>query len=133
MAEAAGLVIYALDPSRVAAFYEQAAGLLVTESTDEHVVLESAAFQVVVLRVPAEVAAGIEVTEPPQRRKDMALKPALTVRNLAAARSAAARTGGSLDPPEREWPWQGWTVCDGHDPEGNVVQLRTERPPEDPH
>ena len=133
MAAAAGLVVYALDPARVGAFYEQAAGLVVTGSTEERVVLEAGAFQVVVVRVPAEVAADIEVTEPPQRREDTALKPAFSVGDLAAARAAAARAGGVLDPPEREWRWQGWTVCDGHDPEGNVVQLRTERPPGDPH
>ncbi len=27
-------------------------------------------------------------------------------------------------PVEREWTFDGLTICDGHDPEGNVVQLR---------
>jgi len=132
MAAEAGLVVYAVDPARVGAFYAQTAGLVVTESTDEHVVLDSEAVQVVVLRVPSHVAAGIEISEPPQRREDVALKPTLAVGDLATARAAATRTGGVLDPPEHEWQWQGWTVCDGHDPEGNVVQFRTERSAEDP-
>jgi hypothetical protein len=32
--------------------------------------------------------------------------------------------GGQVDPAEREWNDQGCLVCDGHDPEGNVVQFR---------
>ena len=32
--------------------------------------------------------------------------------------------GGLVDPPEREWTAGGLRACDGHDPEGNVLQLR---------
>ncbi len=32
--------------------------------------------------------------------------------------------GGEVFPPEREWNFQGYRVCDGMDPEGNVVQFR---------
>jgi hypothetical protein len=28
-----------------------------------------------------------------------------------------------VDPVEDEWTWSGFTRVDGHDPEGNVVQL----------
>ncbi len=127
MPPTSGLVVYALDPDRVAAFYEQAAGLTPSATTPHHLVLESESFQLVVLRVPDDIAAEIEVSDPPVRREDTAVKPALVVADLAEARAAAARTGGMVDPPEREWRWQRWTVCDGHDPEGNVVQLRQER------
>ena len=37
---------------------------------------------------------------------------------------SAARHGGALDPTAREWQFQSQRVCDGHDPEGNVIQLR---------
>jgi hypothetical protein len=29
-----------------------------------------------------------------------------------------------LNPPDAEWLFEGSRVCDGHDPEGNVFQLR---------
>jgi hypothetical protein len=29
-----------------------------------------------------------------------------------------------LDPAASEWTWRGLRHCDGHDPEGNVIQLR---------
>jgi hypothetical protein len=31
---------------------------------------------------------------------------------------------GGIDPAESEWIFQGYRVCDGHDPEGNVVQFQ---------
>ena len=49
---------------------------------------------------------------------------AFVVPDLAAARLAATQCGGGLNGAERQWVFQGWTVCDGHDPEGNVVQFR---------
>ena len=36
----------------------------------------------------------------------------------------AARFGGELDPPKHEWEYRGYRVCDGLDPEGNIVQFR---------
>ncbi len=44
--------------------------------------------------------------------------------SLAQARSAAAALGGQVDGAEREWRFQVFTVCDGHDSERNVFQLR---------
>jgi hypothetical protein len=43
---------------------------------------------------------------------------------MTACRETAAKLGGELDPPERERLFQLSIVCDGHDPEGNVLQLR---------
>ncbi len=127
MPPTSGVVVYAVDPTRVAAFYERVAGLSRTVTARGHLVLESESFQLVVVRVPDGIAAGIELADPPVRREDTAVKPAFVVADLAGARAAAAATGGVLDPPEREWRWQGWRVCDGHDPEGNVLQLREEK------
>ena len=52
------------------------------------------------------------------------MKPLLPVASLDEARAAAASLGGIVDGVEREWDWRGATVVDGHDPEGNVFQLR---------
>ena len=78
----------------------------------------------IVHAIPAEIAATITLASPPLRREESALKPFFPVASLAAARSAAAGLGGLVDPPEREWTAGTSRACDGHDPEGNVIQLR---------
>lgn len=121
---AAGLVIYAVDPQRLSDFYAAVTGLAVTETEPGYVSLESPAVQLVLVRVPAEIAATIELTDPPERRETTPLKPLLAVADLEAARQAAVAHGGVVDPAATEWQFQRWRVCDGHDPEGNVFQLR---------
>lgn len=120
----AGAVIYASDIRRIGAFYEQVAGLRITHAEGDHIVLESGAFQLVVVAVPARIAASIELTDPPRPREDTAIKLVLAVADMATAREAARSLGGQLLPPQREWQFQGMRVCDGYDPEGNVVQFR---------
>lgn len=124
----AGLVVYALDLARVSGFYAGVAGLEVTASEPDHVVLRRPGLHVVVHQVPPHLAAGLEVGRPPVRREDSAVKPVFVVPDLSAARDTAAGLGGVVDGPEHEWTFQGCRVCDGHDPEGNVVQLRESAP-----
>ena len=52
------------------------------------------------------------------------IKLVLPTGSLALSRARAAALGGAMNGEDREWPWQGDRVCDGHDPEGNVFQLR---------
>jgi predicted enzyme related to lactoylglutathione lyase len=121
---AAGAVVYAKDMPRVSAFYAEVARLRVTHADHDHVVLESEGFQLIVHAIPADSAASFEITTLPLRREDAAVKLAFPVPSLAAARALAAKHGGELDPAEREWQFQDSRICDGHDPEGNVIQLR---------
>lgn len=120
----AGVVVFALDLVRLTRFYEEVLSLRATERGPHHAVLEAPGHQVVIHAIPPEFASGIVVTRPPQRREEAAIKPFFTVASLAAARSVAASLGGVLDPAEREWAGVGFRACDGHDPEGNVIQLR---------
>lgn len=120
----AGAVIYAKDLTRVSAFYAGALGFHVTHSEPDYVVLESPAFQLVIVAIPAHIAESIDVAEPPVRRSDTPIKLVFPVASIEAARATAASCGGQLSPPECEWQFQGFRVCDGHDPEGNVVQFR---------
>ncbi len=120
----AGLVVYAKDEQRVAAFYAALLGVDPTEVTPDFVVLESDALQLVVVRMPAEIVASVEVTDPPSVREDTALKPVFVVGDLDVARAAAAAAGGGIKPVEAEWRWGDGTVVDGFDPEGNVLQVR---------
>jgi hypothetical protein len=121
---AAAAVLYAKDIAKVGHFYVNVAGLQLTHAEQGHIVLESDAFQLVVVAVPRKHAASIHITEPPQRRENTVIKLVFPVGSITAAREAAQLHGGALNPPSREWMFQDTRVCDGHDPEGNVVQFR---------
>ena len=109
-----GAVLYAKDVARLAAFYAEVLGLAETGRDHDHVVLQ----------VPTTLAERIVIETPPVRRDDTALKPVFFVASLAAVREAASRLGGALNPVEREWTFAGHRVCDGADPEGNVLLFR---------
>ena len=120
----AAAVVYAKDIARVSAFYKSTAGLEAVRSEADHVVLESPAFELFVVAIPEHIAASIELADPPLRRTETPIKLIFTVASIGAARTAARTHGGELNPPEREWQLQGFRICDGHDPEGNIVQFR---------
>ena len=121
---AAGAVVYAKSVAKVSGFYADVADLRITHAEQDYVVLESPTFQLVVVAIPAEHAASIHIDVPPKRREATAIKLALPVVSIAAARVLAQSLGGELNPQEQEWHFQGSRICDGHDPEGNVVQFR---------
>src|SRR4051794_22885769 len=109
----AGAVIYARDPKRVAAFYEHVANMRVCHADSEYIELESNSFQLVVLKTPKRFAETIVIESPPVRREGAAIKLVLFSRSIADARDLAAKFGGVLNGPGREWQFQGHTVCDG--------------------
>ena len=119
-----GAVLYAKNLMLVKAFYERVLSLNVEHVEDDHVVLESPTFQLVILKVPEHIASSIEIETPPKRRTETPIKLAFEVPSISAARAIAHLHGGELFPPEREWTFQGYRVCDGLDPEGNIVQFR---------
>jgi len=120
----AAAVLYAKNTELVSAFYEQVAGLVITESSANFKVLASARFELTVVLIPPAIAATITILTPPIRREDTPIKLVFLVASIAIARATAARCGGALNPAEHEWQFRGFTVCDGHDPEGNVLQVR---------
>ena len=119
-----GAVVFAKDIQRLAAFYEQLCGLAVVHAESDHIVLESAAVQMVVHAIPKRVAQTITITQPPMLREQTPIKLFFAVQDLAQARLRAAELGGQIAPAAGEWEARGFRVCDGHDPEGNVIQLR---------
>lgn len=118
------LVIYAKDKGRVSAFYRQTLDLIAIEEQSTHDLLRGPGIELVIHAIPREYASQISIANPPQVRSDTPLKPAFFVKSLEAVRLAAQRTGGSLDPAERSWHYNGAVNLDGCDPEGNVVQFR---------
>ena len=120
----AGAVLYAMDVKRLAAFYAGVADLKEAQSEPDNVVLEAGGFQLVVFAIPPHIAAQIQIATPPQRREETPIKLVFVVRSLAGARAAAKRLGGELAAEDQVWEFQGLYVCDGYDPEGNVIQVR---------
>jgi predicted enzyme related to lactoylglutathione lyase len=123
-----GAVVFAKDLGRVAGFYEALFSLPVVHSERDHVVLESGQFQLVVHAIPRKIADSIAITSPPTRRTETPIKLFFFVPSIAEARVKAEALGGELNPRKSEWEARGSRACDGHDPEGNVVQVREHAP-----
>ncbi|HEY9100475.1 VOC family protein [Chitinimonas sp.] len=120
----AGSMIYAKYLGRVCDFYAAVTQLPLVEREADYAILAGHGYQLVLHAIPAAYAADIVITDPPERREDTAVKLIFTVPSIAAARALAAQHGGVVDGEEYEWDFQGYRLCDGHDPEGNVVQVR---------
>lgn len=116
-----GAVLFANNLDRVATFYSVVLGLTEANRADDHILLESPGFQLVVHRITG--SAG-DITTPPARRTSAAFKPVFFVPSISRLRGVAEGHGGVMEPAEQEWSFNGITVCDGLDPEGNVIQFR---------
>ncbi len=57
-------------------------------------------------------------------REDSYIKLCFPVESLESARNLAVSLGGCIQGKSKEWQARGFLACDGHDPEGNVIQLR---------
>lgn len=119
---AAGVLIYAKDFQALARFYEQVLDMQRLHEDEHIIVLESAALQLLIHALPAEIAARVQVGKPPQRRADVALKFFVTVPAIAEAASVAQAMGGQVF--DERWQGPGFAVCNAMDSEGNVFQLR---------
>jgi hypothetical protein len=119
-----GAVLFAKDPQRVARFYEVLAGLKVTHSGKDIIVLESPGHQLMVHPIAPSIARTIEITVPPKRRTQATVKLVFAVKSIAEVRFNAPGLGGELNPAEQMFEARGFRACDGHDPEGNVIQFR---------
>jgi|ERR1700712_1640195 len=120
----AGAVLFAQNLPRVAKFYAELVPMTITLAGSDLIVLESKHFQLVVHLVPKRIAKANPITSPPARRTNVAAKLIFPVASIAEARAKAPSLGGELDPPNKEFEARGFRACDGHDPEGNVVQFR---------
>jgi len=118
-----GAVLFANNLDRVATFYSVVLGLTEANRADDHILLESPGFQLVVHRIIGGGSAG-DITTPPARRTSAAFKPVFFVPSISRLRGVAEAHGGVMEPAEQEWSFNGITVCDGLDPEGNVIQFR---------
>jgi predicted enzyme related to lactoylglutathione lyase len=119
-----GAVIFAKDLSRVARFYEKLLAMTIVHSATDYIVLDATDYQLIIHDIPQKIADSIAISTPPERRTETPIKPFFFVPNLVIARDQAAVLGGALNPANREWEARGFRACDGHDPEGNMIQFR---------
>jgi predicted enzyme related to lactoylglutathione lyase len=117
-----GAVLYATDLGRLVDFYSSVAGIEPQVIEKGYAILASGPSQFVIVRIPKRIADTIDVTTPPEVREDTPLKLVFGVENITHARDRVAELGGAMK--EHEWQFNGAKVCDGHDPEGNIFQLR---------
>jgi hypothetical protein len=117
-------VIYAKNVPQMARFYREVAAMTEVLQDQHHVVLEDEQYQLVIHGIPEQIAAQIHITAPPEVREDTAIKPCLPVHSIAQARLKAQELGGWVAPQSKEWEARDFRACNGHDPEGNVFQVR---------
>ncbi len=117
-----GVVLFVSDVPRMSEFYRELAAMNVLHADTDHAVLEVAGFELVIHAIRGEWAeASAGATEV---REDAAMKLCLPVASIARARERVEALGGRIQPADREWQGRGFRACDGHDPEGNVLQVR---------
>lgn len=115
------VVVFVADVRRVSTFYREVASMDVLIEEDGYTVMEVEGLQLVIHALRGEPAVNPATI---QVRKDSYVKLCLPVASIAAARSLAASHGGAIKSSEHEWEARGFRACDGHDPEGNVIQVR---------
>lgn len=116
------ILVFVADLPRAARFYADALDLHAEPGDDPDFLMMrgSDGAGLALHRVPPEVIG--ELTDPPQWREDVALKPCIEVRELDAVREAVVRAGGQAKAP---WTWRDGQFCECADLEGNVFQLFT--------
>jgi len=115
--------LYAKHLDSMAAFYGTCFGMTeVAAEPGDYRVLESDGWTLTIVQVPADLAATIELADPPTRREGTPIKLTFDVASMTAARRRISEGGGHVD--EYVWDFRGFRHCDFVDPEGNVGQLR---------
>ena len=124
MTEPVRAVLFVKDLRRLAAFYQETCELEPVRQGDDHVVLSRPGFELVVHQIPERFLTQVPADAPVRRREGGTLKLCFPVSDLARTRAAVASAGGVVDPVDSEWVDEGARVGMGHDPEGNVFQVR---------
>jgi predicted enzyme related to lactoylglutathione lyase len=119
-------VVYAKDRERLSDFYVRALGFTTVGDVDTATMLESALMSLTIVQIPPMYADDIVITVPPTRREETPIKLVFEVTSIADARRDLPAHGGEVDPLSGEWDNpDGSRVCNGIDPEGNVILLRS--------
>ncbi len=118
------VVLFVVNVPRMTEFYRTVAAMELVHAQADHAILEIAGFQLVIHALRGEPDVKLGPTGQVPVREDSYVKMCLPVQSISAARASASKLGGALRPPDKEWEARGFRACDGHDPEGNVWQVR---------
>jgi predicted enzyme related to lactoylglutathione lyase len=118
------VVVFVADVQKVGRFYREVAAMETIVDDDGLIVLEGAGFQLVIHALPGEPQVLADDNGHVPVRSDSYVKVCLPVKSIAATRAVAGANGGSIKGSEHEFEARGFRACDGHDPEGNVIQVR---------
>jgi catechol 2,3-dioxygenase-like lactoylglutathione lyase family enzyme len=112
-------VLFVKDLDKAAAFYIGALAMRRLSGDDDHVVLEHDGFEIVVHRIPKQIADTIVITQPPVRRVWAALRLDFPVSSAGDCRRLARALGGDVDDAPPPWADPKSSFYFGYDPEGN--------------
>jgi catechol-2,3-dioxygenase len=115
------VVVFVADVRGMTKFYREIASMTVLIEEEGYAVMEVEGIQLVIHQLAGEPRVSPAAV---QVREDSYVKLCLPVASIAAARVAAAANGGAIKSADHEWEARGFRACDGHDPEGNVIQVR---------
>jgi extradiol dioxygenase family protein len=119
---AALILLYVKDLPRMAAFYGGPLGLVADPKTrsDTWVEFDAGAIRLGLHAIPAGIAAGIEIAEPPVVREETPLKLIFAAEDVAAEAKRLEALGVTVF----QHPWGSF---DALDPEGNVFGIAPAR------
>ena len=106
----------------MANFYSGLLGCEIVTHTEQFAKVSSASTDLLLHKIPAEFQEAVQ--KPPTVREDSVWKPVFEVASIEFARVIAQELGGHIKDASAEWELDGVIHCDGHDTEGNVIQVR---------
>lgn len=120
-------VLFVKDLAKVVAFYVGALGMTRASGDDDHAVLECGGFELIVHRIPKQIADTIVITQPPVRRVWGATRLDFPVASVHDSRRFARSLGGDVDDAPPPWAERDANFFFGYDPEGNQFGLSERR------
>lgn len=117
-------VLFAKSVRRVAPFYREVLGGRTLDRGDHSESLEFGGFHLLIQQIPDTLAQSVEVSTPPQRREQTAIRLNFPVADIDRARACARRLGGEVDESPPPWAGDAVRIFLGYDPEGNVIGLK---------
>ncbi|MGO2513656.1 hypothetical protein [Marinomonas polaris] len=118
-----GFVMYASSVSRLSDFYSHVFALNKVEGDNSYALLADGDFELVLL----ETEASKTVSDLHSPRASTPIKPTFFINtSLEIISEMIKNKGGSVFPP-KNWEFGGRKVCDAHDCEGNIFQLRIDQ------
>lgn len=119
-----GLVIYVNDLTTMSNFYEKLFDLQIRESNNKYAALENDQIELVLLKT--DISTKIGSNSDIKIRESTPIKPVFMVGEpFEKIRATVKSLGGGFKARETEWKFNGYSVCDGWDPEGNIFQVRS--------